>query len=673
MNKPLKITLIVFASLLAFFIIVSLLVSPIAKKYVNNHGEDLIGRKIGVDRLRVNLYNGSVKIGNLSVKEDDGTTDFLTFDTLDVSVKLRKLLAHEVYVRHITLSGLDVNVIQDGSRFNFTSILDHFAPDPDKEPDTTASEPWALGFYNIRLSHWHVYYADRKQGSEWKLKDLNIEVPGVYFSGEESTDAGLSLALADGGQLNTQVRYTMETNDFDVKLKLTDFAISNVKAYLTDVMNISTMEGTLGANLRAKGNLSHLLDMGIDGTVNLDGTDIRDRDGQPVLQCANIAVDVNNIVISQNRFDIKSVLVDGLSSRFDRYKTYSNFSRLFAVAAKPAETETDTAGADNKAEADTAAKAEAKPFNLTVGRFILKDASFTYADHTLPDPFSFPVTKINVQADNVNLLGNNAAHIFAALPHGGHAVIDWQGSLDDIKRSQNLRLDIKNLRLQDLSPYSVAYLGQPFTDGTFSFTSHNTINRSELNGDNHIDIYKPEVGDRRKDVDSTLRLPLKAALYVLKDKNDKVRLDVPVSGNIDSPEFNYMKLVWKTLGNLVVKVATSPARKIADAMGLGSSNLDFLPFDPDQTDFTSEQYYVMEQLAQVAGYDSNVVILMEQQIAESVPDSTIFDTEKRNEAVRRHFEHLGVRPNQVQVSTASARGKKTGYNITSTLLEADGE
>lgn len=665
MNKVLKIILIVLSSIVALFILISLLVSPIAKGYVNKHGEDLIGRKINVDKLKVNVYTGTVKIYDLAVYEDDKVSEFLSFDTLDVSVKLRKLITKEVYVRHLILTDLDVNVLQNGDKFNFTSIIDHFAPDPDKEEDTTSSN-WAMGFYNIRLSHWKVYYADLQKGSEWKLKDVNIEVPGVYFSGEEQTEAGVTLALADGGTLNTALKYTMETNDFDVDLKLDQFAISNVKAYLADFMNVGSVKGTLAADIHAKGNLSQIMNMVINGGLTLSGADIKDNQGADVLACSNLGVVVNKIMLADNLFDIASVTVADLSSRFDLYNNGSNFSRLFDVK-KPAEEVVAEDVIEDQFRDSSATANESKPMKLNIGQFRLNNASFVYSDHTLPDPFTFPVTKIRAEADNLSLSGDNALKLFAMLPHGGHAIVDWKGSLDDIKRHQDLRLNIKNVQLQDLSPYMVKYLAQPFTNGVFSFTSMNSINHSELKGDNHIDIYKPEVGKRRKDVDSALHIPLKAALYVLKDKDDKVKIDLPISGNIDNPEFSYMKLVWKTLGNLLVKVATSPARGIADALGLSNNDLEFLPFDATQRGFTSEQYYVMDQLAQVAGYDSNVVITMEQQIASSENDSTMNLAEGRNMMVRRHMEEIGVPARQLKVTTSSQRGKKTGYAISSEI------
>lgn len=664
MNKALKISLIVVGSLAGLVILATLLVSPIGKKYVNSHGEQLIGRKISVDKLKVNVYGGHVAINNLKVYEDDKTTEFLTIDTLDVKMCIRKLLGHKIDVRHITLANLGVKVIQDGDRFNFSSILDHFAPEEEEpEMDTTPSKPWELAFSNIRLSHWKVYYSDKQRGSDWDLKDLNIEVPGVYFNGEENTDAGLTLALADGGTLNTNVGYNLESNDFTVDLNLADFAISNARAYLTDAMNVGKIEGLLDGQFKVRGNLSELLKMAISGDLELKEVDIQDNQNRAVLSLKELTADVNDIVLDDNRFDIAEVVIDGLKSHFDNLPNGSNFAQFFDVPKTATEPEEEP-------EPDTTSTTEGKPMKLKVGRFQLKDAEFTYNDQTLPDPFSFPVTHINIEANNVDLSGTNAAHITAQLPHDGRALIDWQGTLNDIKQYQHLVLNIRNIQLSDISPYSVAYLGQPFTNGTFSFTSDNKIQQSQLEGKNRIDMYKPEVGEKRKDVDSALHLPLKAALYVLKDKDDKVILDVPISGNIDSPEFSYMKAVWKTLSNLFVKVATSPMRAIGNALGISSDGLEFIEIDPEQEDFTSEQYYLLGQLADIANYDSSVHITMVQQLSTDTDEATLQKADRRNEAVMQHLSELGSRLEQFTISTEQVeKQKKSGYAITTELIE----
>lgn len=668
MKKPLKIILIVLATIMALILLITILVSPIAQSYVNKNGEKLIGRKVEVQKLRVNVYGGSVKIHNFCVYEDDGTTPFLKFDTLDVKVRLGKLLTHEINVEHVTLADLDVRVLQNGDRFNFSSILDHFGGDEEEEleADTTEGKPWKMGFYNIRLSHWKVYYTDQQLGSEWKLKDVNIEVPGVYFSGEESTDAGLTLALADGGMLHTDVKFNLENNDFDVDLALEQFAISNVRAYLTDAMNVGELKGVLDADLHVDGNLSELMKMKIKGDLALSGVDIRDDHQTPVLALQRLGVTVNEIVLDDNLFDIAKVELAGLNSHFDLLKNGSNFEHFFDVkSSAPAEKEAP-------AKPDTVQPAPTKPMQLKVGRVDIHDGQFTYNDYTLHDRFSFPLTNINIQAENVSLSGENNARIFASLPHGGHAIIKWTGTLDDIKKHQNLVLNIKNLKLADISPYSVEYLGQPFTNGIFSFTSENTIRNSQLDGKNQIDLYRPEVGERRKDIDSALHLPLKAALYVLKDKDGKVIIDIPISGNLDNPEFSYMKAVWKTLGNLLVKVATSPGRALANALGLQGDDLEFIAIDPEQMDFTSEQFEQLESLSKMAQYDPSVRITMVQQLDQESGEQVLAKAEKRNQYVLMHMAELGCDKRQFEVRTELIENpKKTGYAISSELTETE--
>lgn len=599
--------MIVLSIIIVLLAVVSALVSPVAKSYVNKHGKELVGRELHVDKLRVNALVGRVRIYDLKLYEEDDKTVFFSFDTLDVSVKLRKLLFHELCVRHITLAEPKVRIVQDGDQFNFNSIIDHFASDSTAETDTTKSD-WKLGFYKIRLSEGEVLYADKKLKNEWNLKNLNLKIPGVYFDGSENTDAGLALQLADGGVLRTEASMNMDNNDFSVKVELEKIAISNVRAYLADIMNVGRMDGELNANIKVKGNLGDIMKMIISGDLAFAGVDIRDSKDAPVVALGNLAMVVKGININDNLYDIESLTLDGLDVQYDMKENGSNFERLFAIEDDLEETVDESQDSVTKVESQSSGKA--KPFNLRIGTFAINDASFTYNDYTLPDPFSFPIRKLNVRADNVSSVGDNNARITAQLPHGGMALIRWRGKIDAWKERQHLILDIKNLQLKDLSPYAVAYLGYPLTDGTFSFTSDNSIVYSQLDGRNELDLFNPEVGEKRKDVDAELKIPLKAALYVLKDKDGKVQFDVPVSGNIDSPEFSYMKIVWKTLGNLIVKVATSPFRAVAKALGQ-SGELDFIEYNPLHTHFDSEQYSILNKVAEVLRYDTSIVVTLE--------------------------------------------------------------
>jgi hypothetical protein len=215
----------------------------------------------------------------------------------------------------------------------------------------------------------------------------------------------------------------------------------------------------------------------------------------------------------------------------------------------------------------------------------------------------------------------------------------------------------------------VYFTGQPIEDGIFSLVSKNTINNSVINGKNKIDIYKARVGSRRKDVEPQQKLPLKTALYILKDKNEKILFDIPIKGNIDSPEFNYMKIVWKTLGNLLVKVTTSPIRALGNVFGFGNDNLEFIEIEADQRGLTSEQYHILGDLATIAKSDSLVFFTLEQRMPAPANDTVARGYEFRNSIVHRYLVEQGVNERQFTVITGEpvTDGEKTGYNIISEM------
>ena len=166
-----------------------------------------------------------------------------------------------------------------------------------------------------------------------------------------------------------------------------------------------------------------------------------------------------------------------------------------------------------------------------------------------------------------------------------------------------------------------------------------------------------------------MKVPLKTALYILRDKDDKILIDLPIKGNVDSPEFNYMKLVWKTLGNLLVKVATSPVRALGNALGMSSSNLDFIAIDPDQRGFTSEQYHLLSDLATIAKSDSLVLITLEQRMPATDNDSVSFRYTMWNNIIQRYMQEQGVNEAQISITTGepTAEGERTGYAIGSEM------
>lgn len=672
MKKALKITRIAIITLLVLIVALvlfgTLFGGCVAKNYVNTHGQDLIGRQVQVDHVGLNLFTGRVAIHDLAIMEDNGSDRFAGFDTLDVSVSLLRLLGQTVYLRHITLSGLNVSIVQDSNQMNFQSIIDHFAKDStEAEPADTTPSNWVVSLHKIHLTHGSADYTDLRRMAHSGFHNLNIFVPDFVIGGKEKTDAGLTVQLTKGGTLKADATWNAQTQDFTADLSLSDLLLDQLKDFNMNPDFVQEIKGALGLTAHVSGNLKQALDMNISGKVDVDNLDLIDSASTSLASLNHLGVDLNKMVLSQNLFDINSIVLDGLNLRYELFADSTNtLSRIFSKAQEV--TDTTLAEAEPETVSDSATvdtTLQSIPLQLRLGHIDLNNINFTFADHTLPDPFEFPITDLRLTADNITTSGNNNAKVFANLPEGGVLLVDWKGNISDWKLNQSLRLDVRNLHLTSLSPYMVAYFALPFTDGIFSFSSLNTIQNSQLNGKNKIDIYKPTLGERRNDVKPQLKLPVKAALYILKDKDDKVILDVPIKGNVDNPEFNYMKLVWKTLGNLVVKVATSPVRMLGNLGGSNDNEL-FITIDHHEPDFTSEQFYQIDQVASVAKMDTSYRMLLQLHTRPTDDSIALRNQKIRNKLLQKHLSDLGVPKKQYQIIHLhpSDTVKVEGYSVT---------
>jgi len=658
MKRSWKIVLWVIGILLGVIILATILVSPIAKSYINSHGKELVGREVHVDGVTVNVYTGHVAVTGLTLYEDNGKDIFASFDTLDTKISLFKLLGHTVELKHITLAGLNVNILKQGEAFNFESMLDHFASDSTEVQDTTPSD-WLIKLHNIHLSHAQIRYNDISENKQWHLPDINLIVPNLELGGTQASEGGLNIAFTEGGQLNINGHYHEHQGTYDLAINLKKFNFKNLEPLFTDLLNYKDLHGTLEVNINAQGNVSEITKSRIGGAVVMTDVALQDNNGQ-VAGWKRLDVAVNNINLDANDYNIQSLKLDGFTARYDQWADHSNIDGLMKPG-RPDNPETP----DNPDNSESASS----PLSLTLHTLAITNASLTYNDHTLPDLFTFPITNLNIEATNLSLNGSNNAKLHATLPGGGHLLMKWTGDITHWKQHQDLFIAVKGLDMKQLSPWVVYFTGQPIEDGIFSFTSHNTINNSILNGKNKIDIYKAQVGSRRKDVEPQQKLPLKTALYILKDKDDKILFDIPVKGNIDNPEFSYMKIVWQTLGNLIVKVATSPIRALGNALGFGNDNLEFIEIEAHQRGLTSEQYHILGDLATIAKSDTLVFFTLEQHMPAPANDTVARGYEFRNDIVRRYLIEQGVNERQISVTTGEpvTDGEKTGYTITSEI------
>lgn len=606
MKKPLKITVIVLGSLLGLIIVALLLVSPIAKSYIQKHDKELIGREITIDKLRVNVLAGKVKIKNLVLYEDDGVTPFFSMDHFETKVKLWALLRKQVTVKRILLSGMNVNIQQDRSWFNFNSLIDFFASDEPKPEKKSPS--YGVLLEDILLERSVIRYEDLSIGSDFLLNNLTVRIPSIDLS-TLKTQVGLDLCLGDSATLHTQFHLSDNAEDYELDLKLNNLGLDIIEPYLKQSLEVDSLKGRLNLNLQAQGNTEHILDVDMKGDIALHDLSLQDVEGYHLGVIDTIYAGIKKFNMNQNYLDLEKLYLSGIRSE---YITHPDHSTNFDIVMGKKKIHADTTIFEKIGDtiaSEVSEVQERKPLQILVEDLCLDNMHFFYADSTLPSPFQYEISNVSLTSNNFSLNGSNSVRLQALLNQAGKLDVLWKGNLSDME-NQNLTLMLNNVKFSDFSPYCIQMFGYPLEKGTLSFHSQNIITNGKLNGINKVQIADPKVGDKRKDVEPQMsRIPLKLGFYLLTDKDHKVHLDLPITGNLSDPEFSYRKAVMKVLGNLLVKVATAPFRLLSS-----DGNRQYLSFDLLQPDFTAGEYSQLDEMAAMMQGKPEFSIVLDQKV-----------------------------------------------------------
>ncbi len=414
----------------------------------------------------------------------------------------------------------------------------------------------------------------------------------MYF-GNKNSDIGVNLKFKDGGSLALNAKYNMHTTDYNLNINLQNFALNNILPYLQQSMNISEISGLLSSKLNLKGDFNHVMDFQLKGNVGAKNFAMLDNMKRNVVSIQNFHTDIDEVSLSKNKYHISKVSIDALKSQFDLYKdSTNNFTHLMKPSKEEPEPE--------QTKIDTTKSSSQPKMDFIIKELIVENSSLLFNDQSIQTPLAYPIENISIKSNNFTLDKENQLELSASLSKSGKVNINWKGFADGIA-NHNLKIVINNLNLNDFSPYSLEYFARPLSNGNLSFTSQNIITNYNLKGTNKLDIYKCEVGEKNQTVSAEYgNVPLKLGLYVLKDRKDKIVLDLPVKGNVNSPEFSYKKLIFKTLINLLVKVATSPISLVAEQLGFDPEALSRIPLEPFEREFTSEQFDKFKQLSEIS-------------------------------------------------------------------------
>ncbi len=598
--KRIVYVLLGIVGLILIVAILSLIFSGrLAKKYIEKHDKELIGREITVERIIINPLLGTLTAHNFTLYEKDDKTPFLKFDHLKYRMNLWALLNKKVKVNKTEIDHLYARLIQSGYDFNIDDILTRFS-----KSDKKKKSNWIIDLNNITLIAGNIQYQDAKVNGRLGLDNVNIKIPRVYLAGKD-TDAGITLNFEGGGFLKAALAYNTDKSSYNLKLDLKNFDSGQILPYLQQHMNISKTKGALSLNANIIGETEHIINATVCGDLSYTNGQVIDNKGAEVFAVDSIKARIAKFCIEDKIVELEKLSIFGPKASYTINKeNTTNFTNLFKessdttlnVSRKIVNSKDDEMFLKEIGLLDSSGTniiAE-KTLKLYIGDLHIQGGDVTYTDHTLPKVFTYHLSEISASCQNFALNKTNKIKGNAVLGKTGKVSLDWVSDFKSM-RNMDLALILNNINLTDFTPYSYHYLGNNIVSGTMRLLSHNTVTDNKLKGENLLEIYKPKVS-KRENKNPIYKLPVRLGVYVLTDRKDNMKVSLPVSGDLDNPKFSYIRLLFKALGNVLIKVSTAPFTALGDLISPDSESFDTLEIDAKAPDFSPQQYAKLEEL-----------------------------------------------------------------------------
>ena len=228
------------------------------------------------------------------------------------------------------------------------------------------------------------------------------------------------------------------------------------------------------------------------------------------------------------------------------------------------------------------------------------EGTVDFADRSFYPGFSAPISKLNGSLQGLDTSG--AAPLKVSLlgqvdqysPVQIEALFKLTSPLDDT----SIRLTFDQVELTTLTPYSSRFAGYTVQKGRMSLSLDYAIHQGQLEAHNSMLLDELTLGERIES-DEAIDLPLRLAIALLKDREGRIDVQLPVSGDLNNPEFELGPVLRMALTNMLTNVVAAPFDFLASLVGGDADALSSVQFDPGIPTIPFRQYKSLNQLADV--------------------------------------------------------------------------
>ena len=548
------------------------------------------------------LSNATASIAPLKINAPDGRP-LVRLERLDVSDTSVDLAKQEVVVGKINSQNLETWAAREkDGQLDWQKL---FASQPDKPSTKTEevvtveapkaapvapSKPWAVLLKDVDLRDYRIHLADKepKTPVELEVGPLNLNLKNFDSLNRSPFTLNLDTGVGKQGKLTASGDVSLSPVSARLKVNTKDIDLRIAQAYIDPFIRLELRSGMLGSDLAVDLKSTDPLAFTVAGRAQIDQLHTLDTlKNRDFLKWQKLVLE-----------DLKYQHGDSLSlARVNFEKPYVRFminddrtTNIDDLLIPQPAGSTSTKGTASKE----------KPLGIHIGAIAINDGSANFADFSLTPNFQTAVQQLNGLIGTIDSRNPKPAPVNIAGKVDRYAPVTIKGSVNpfDPMASLDIATSFKRVELTTLTPYSGKFAGYRIRKGRLNLDLHYLITNGQLKAENKLVVEQLQLGEKVDSPDA-VDLPIKLAIALLKDTDGKISIELPISGDLNNPQFSVMPIIWQTVRNLVLRAAQAPFKFIGGLIsGGGAEDLGTVSFAPGSSELSPEAQKALTTLAQ---------------------------------------------------------------------------
>lgn len=461
-----------------------------------------------------------------------------------------------------------------------------------------STNQWSGSVREVNFTNCAVHLEDfvNSRPARLDLDDLNFTAKNISNIPGTNLEAALSLRWNTNGSIKIATSASFLPPTADVQFDLDQLDLGTLDPYLEPKLDLFILGSKVGLHglvkLRTPENelpqVTFSGDASLDGFRTVDGVSGEDLVKWDAIHFNGIEANLNPQSVA-----IKEIAVDSVYVRLavETNKTINllNALRLTNTNA-PATNETKVATTEparEDARPTNAATNNAPLPDISIGAIVFTNTAFVFSDRSIKPEVNLAIRDFSGSIAGLSTKQLQHANIALGAKVDGVGPIIITGDINPFgeNSTNTLNISFKNVDLTPVSPYAGKFAGYRISQGKLNLDLNYVVIGKKLESKNVITIDQFNFGERVNSPEAT-KLPVRLAIAIMKDREGKIVLDVPVEGRIDDPQFRIRKVVWRAVENILVKAATSPFSLLGAVFGGGGEELGWQDFAAGNSELT---------------------------------------------------------------------------------------